>query len=426
MKKFQTLTGMHDILPDDFKYFDKVYRVAEKMADFYNYGRIEPPILEDTDIFLKGTGQDTEIVGKQMYSFKTKSEKSITIRPETTPGIVRAYIEHGMSSWTQPVKFYSYGPVFRYERPQAGRYRQFNQFNFDILGGESQSYIADVEIIQIAYQILQELGLKNIVIDINSIGGQECRFNYNKALKKYLKKHSKKLCQNCLSKINKNPLRFLDCKEISCQKIRTKDSHNLPKIIDYLEEDAKKDFTAVLEMLDFINIPYNLNHSLVRGLDYYTKTVFEILDSSNSDSKEIAFGGGGRYDNMVKLFGGKDTAACGFAIGIERIVNKMKEVQRIDDKKYKFYLAQLGTLAKNNSLKILEELRKNNIDNIYFSLQKESLGSQLNQANKLNVEYILILGQQECIEKKIIIRDMKMGEQKTIKQENLLKIIKKL
>lgn len=422
MKKFQTLTGMHDILPGDYRYFDKIYKTAENLASFYNYGKIETPILEDTNIFLKGTGKDTEIVEKQMYSFESKSGKSITLRPEMTPGIVRAYIENGMASLPQPIKLYCCGPAFRYERPQAGRYRQFHQFNFDILG--DKSYITDVEIIQIAYLSLQELGLKDIIIEINSLGEKKCRVTYNKALKKYLKKYSKNLCQNCLSKIDKNPLRFLDCKESSCQEIKAKNSSDLPKIIDYLEEEPKKDFMNILETLDYINIPYRLNHSLVRGLDYYTKTVFEILPDKKEGASSL--GGGGRYDNMIKLFGGGDVPACGFAIGIERVVNQMKEMKIMNEEKYRFYLAQLGALAKNDSFKILETLRKNNISNIYFSLQKESLRAQLSQADKLNVKYMLILGQQEVIEKKIIIRNMKTGEQDIIKQENLLQTIKKL
>ena len=417
MPKIQSLTGMHDILPEDFKYFNKIYKTGEKIADFYNYLRVEPPILEDTNLFLKGTGQNTEIVEKQMYTFDSKSNKSITLRPEGTPGVVRAYIQNGMSSWPQPVKIYSYGPVFRYERPQSGRYRQFNQFNFDIFGDEN--YPTDVEIIQIAYNFLRDIGLKNIIIEINSLGSKKCRTKYNKDLKKYLKKES--LCSDCTNRLDKNPLRFLDCKEESCQRIKV----GAPKIIDYLEEDTKKEFMSVLETLDFIGIPYSLNHSLVRGLDYYTKTVFEI-SLKNKDGDSLSLGGGGRYDNMIKLFGGGQVPACGFGIGIERVASEMKNKKEIADKKNIFYLAQLGSSAKNNCFQILEEARKANLNNIYSSLQKDSLKAQLNQANKLGVCYVLILGQKEFLEKKIIIRDMKTGEQETIKQDNLIKTLKKL
>jgi histidyl-tRNA synthetase len=322
-----------------------------------------------------------------------------------------------MSSWPQPVKIYSYGPVFRYERPQSGRYRQFNQFNFDIFGDEN--YPTDVEIIQIAYNFLRDIGLKNIIIEINSLGSKKCRTKYNKDLKKYLKKES--LCSDCTNRLDKNPLRFLDCKEESCQRIKV----GAPKIIDYLEEDTKKEFMSVLETLDFIGIPYSLNHSLVRGLDYYTKTVFEI-SLKNKDGESLSLGGGGRYDNMIKLFGGGQVPACGFGIGIERVASEMKNKKEIADKKNIFYLAQLGSSAKNNCFQILEEARKANLNNIYSSLQKDSLKAQLNQANKLGVCYVLILGQKEFLEKKIIIRDMKTGEQETIKQDNLIKTLKKL
>ncbi|MBZ1348192.1 MAG: histidine--tRNA ligase [Candidatus Nealsonbacteria bacterium] len=424
--KFQTPTGMHDILPDEQGYFRKIYNVCENAANFYQFKKIDTPILEETELFSKGTGMGSDIVQKQMYSLKTKGGDFLTLRPEFTPGIVRAYIKYGMRNLPQPVKLYSIGPVFRYERPQEDRYRQFHQFNLEILGEANP--VIDAQIIQIFYNILEELKFKKLIVEINSIGDGICRPRYRKILINYLKKRETDLCADCRQRLGKNPLRVLDCKEEKCWKI----IKQAPQAINYLCNECREHFKEVLEFLDEIELPYNLNPYLVRGLDYYTKTVFEIFEEhgiAQEEKKRNALLAGGRYDNLVKKLGGLPTPACGGAIGIERIVNliKTKEVKvssLASTAQTKIFLAQLGDLAKRKSLNLLESFRKKKI-NIAESFSRDSLKSQLAQADKIGVKYTLILGQKEVLENTIIIRDMKTGQQETKKMKEIVGIMKK-
>ena len=422
--KFQAPTGAHDILPDEQGYFRKIYSVCENVANFYQFKKIDTLILEETELFSKGTGIGTDIVQKQMYNLKTKGGDFLTLRPEFTPGIVRAYIEHGMRNLHQPVKLYSIGPVFRYERPQAGRYRQFHQFDLEILGEANP--VIDAQIIQISYNILKELKFKKLIVEINSIGDDQCRPRYRKFLVSYLKRRETDLCADCRQRLRKNPLRVLDCKEEKCWKI----IERAPQAINYLCNECRQHFKEVLEFLDEIELPYNLNPYLVRGLDYYTRTVFEIFEEkegSEQEKKTSALLGGGRYDNLVKMLGGRPTPGCGAAIGIERIVNlmKAKEVRvSLLTAQAKIFLAQLGSLAKRKSLNLLESFRKEKI-NIAESFSSDSLKSQLAQADKIEVKYTLILGQKEVLENTIIIRDMKTGQQETVKMEKVVSIMKK-
>jgi histidyl-tRNA synthetase len=424
--KFQKPAGMHDILPAEQKYFQKVYNVCEEVANFYGFKRIDTPILEETEIFSKGTGLSTDIVQKQMYSLRTKGGDSLTLRPEFTPGVVRAYIEHGMKSFPQPVKLYSLGPTFRYEKPQAGRYRQFHQFNLEVFGDENP--VIDAQIIQIFYNILKELKLKNLIIEINSIGDSQCRPYYKKLLVSYFRSRESALCTDCRRRLRENPLRVLDCKEEKCQRIISQ----APQLIDHLCEECHRHFKGVLEFLDEVELPYRLNPYLVRGLDYYTKTVFEIFteETSKTESGEAlprsALVAGGRYDNLVKLLGGEDTKAAGAALGIERIIAllKIKSLKLKKTISIPIFLAQLGNLAKRKGLKLLEDFRKSNIQ-VSESFGRDSLKAQLKIADRVGAKYTLILGQKEALEGTIIIRDMKTGRQETIKLERVVKEIKK-
>ncbi|KPJ56787.1 hypothetical protein AMJ49_03895 [Parcubacteria bacterium DG_74_2] len=414
--KFQTLTGMHDILEEDQKYFQKIHNIVESIAQFYSFQKIETPILEQTELFSKGTGPATDIVQKEMYSFRTKGGDYVSLRPEGTPSIVRAYIQHGMLSQPQPVKLYhNIAPFFRYERPQAGRYRQFHQFGFEIIGEKNS--VIDTQIIQISYNILKEVGLKDLIIEINSIGDAQCRPYYKKSLLSYLRKCQAGLCADCRRRLKENPLRVLDCKKEKCQELVSA----APQIIDYLCEECHNHFKEVLEFLDELDLPYRLNPFLVRGLDYYTKTVFEILQENEEGEKQGTLIAGGRYDGLVKLLGNKDTPACGMAGGVERIVNIMKsrEVKIPQVILPKIFLAQLGELAKKKSLKLLEEFRMAKIP-IAESLSRDSLKTQLSIADKLEVGYALILGQKEALEKTVIIREMKTGKQKTVKLDKVV------
>ncbi len=316
--KLQTLSGMHDILPQDQAYVKKIQKSVENIANYYSFQRIDVPILEFAEVFIKGTGQSTDIVEKEMYTFRTKGGDMVSLRPEFTAGIVRSYIEHGMYNLPQPVKLWTVGPLFRHERSQAGRYRQFNQFNFEALGDKSPSI--DGQIIQMSYDILKDLGFKNINIEVNSIGDSECRPYFKKILASYFKSNKSALCLDCQRRLKENPLRILDCKDEKCQRVKA----GAPQIIDHLCEACHAHFKQVLEFLDELELPYTLNPYLVRGFDYYTKTVFEIVEKTEDGESQGSLVGGGRYDGLVKLLGGRDTPAFGAAGGIERIMNVMK------------------------------------------------------------------------------------------------------
>jgi histidyl-tRNA synthetase len=418
-KTFQAPKGMRDILPSGQPYWEKIYRVARELAAAYGFGKIDTPILEDAELFVKATGQTTDIIEKQMYSLKTKGGDSLALRPEFTPGVIRAYLENGLSSLPQPVKLYSCGPLFRYERQQAGRYRQFSQLNFEIIG--SAAPVSEAQIINLFFILFKEIGLKNINLQINSIGCRNCRPAYRKALVNYYSKRADRACSDCKKRLKQNPLRLLDCKEEKCAQLIS----GAPQIIDSLCEECHNHFKGVLEFLDELEIPYILNPYLVRGLDYYTKTVFEFC-RENDEVRQGALGAGGRYDYLVKLLGGKETPACGGACGLERIVALMKEqsIKASSVLSPKVFLIQLGDLAKRKSLLLFEELRKSNVTAVESS-SKDSIKTQLKLADKIGAKFVLILGQQEVLDKAIIVRDMQTGVQETIKQEKLIKELKK-
>jgi len=415
--KFQSLTGMHDILPDEQVYFQKVQKSVENIANYYTFQKIETPILEDTEVFSKAVGIATDIVGKEMYTFRTKGGDLVSLRPEGTAAIMRSYLEHGMHNLPQPVKFWYIGPFFRYERPQAGRFRQFHQFGFEALGEKNSS--VDGQIIQMSYDVLKELGFKNLTIEVNSIGDSECRPYFKKILASYFRSRRSSLCSDCQRRLKENPLRILDCKEEKCQRVKS----SAPQIIDHLCKDCHAHFKQVLEFLDELELPYTLNPYLVRGLDYYTKTVFEIVEKSEDGANVGTLIGGGRYDNLAKLLGGRDTPSCGAAGGIERIIALMKARDTKLSKKpdgAKIFLAQLGQMAKRKSLKLFEEFREAKIP-VAESFSKDSLKSQLRAADKLGIRYVLIFGQKEALEDFVTLRDMETGTQKEIKLDKVVK-----
>jgi histidyl-tRNA synthetase len=418
--KFQNVTGMHDILPEDQKYYEKVYETAKSIAEFYGFSRIETPVLEDSELFAKGTGMTTDIVQKQMYSFKTKGGDNLTLRPEGTPPVARSYLQNGMANWPQPVKLWYWGPYFRHEKPQAGRYRQFWQLGFEVIG--QSGAITDAQIIQIYFNILKELGLGDIAIEINSIGDAVCRPGYRKALASYLRSREGALCADCKRRVKENPLRVLDCKEEKCQAVRAQ----APQVVDHLCDECKAHFKEVLEYLEEIGLPYRLNPYLVRGLDYYTRTVFEIYQEGGNGAAQAALGGGGRYDALIKMLGGKETPAMGGALGIDRIVMAMKaaDIKVGEEKKVKVFLAQLGNLGKKKCLKLFEELRQAGIAT-GESFDRDSLKSQLKIADKYGAKFTLLLGQKEALEGTIILRDMETGKQESLKLDVAVAEIKK-
>jgi histidyl-tRNA synthetase len=419
-----SLRGMHDILPEDQVYYQKFLKIAEKLASLYNFKRIDTPILERAELFIKGTGAITDIVQKEMYTFRSKGGEWLALRPEGTPPVVRAYLEHGMISWPQPVKLYYYGPFFRHESPQAGRYREFRQFGLEAIGEKDASI--DSEIILLTYHIIQKFGLKKNIVEINSIGCPRCRAKYKKLLIRHLTRHQMALCQNCRRRIKANPLRVLDCKEVRCRPV----IEAAPQIIDYLCQECHNHFKEVLEYLEEVKIPYTLNPYLVRGLDYYTRTVFEIL--REGDNQKLSLAGGGRYDGLIKVYSRRDIPACGSAIGVERVIDKVKEELEkksgkpfLKEEKVQVFLAHVGEAAAKKCFKILEDLRSANIST-EAHLGKDSLKNQLAVADKLEASIVLILGQKEMLEGRILIRDMKTGHQDLIKIDKLIPKVKTL
>jgi len=411
---------MNDVLPSVSKYWEKFLKVSKEMAAYYGFETIGTPILESAELFKKGIGGATDIVEHEMYTLKTKGGDFLALRPELTAGAVRAYIENGFFSQPQPVKFFHWGPVFRHEAPQAGRYRQFHQADFDIIG-ESDA-VVDVQVIQLIYAILCEIGLKNLTIRINSIGDKSCWNRYRDEIKMYYRNKVNRLCRNCKKRFKENPLRLLDCKEVECVALKG----SAPNSIDYLDHACHDHFKLILEFLDELGLPYVLDSYLVRGLDYYTRTVFEIAPEEASGS-QIAIASGGRYDYLVSNLGGRPTPAMGGSIGIERAVSEMRrqEVKVASLKpKARVFLAQLGDLAKKKSLKLFTEFRKNNIP-VCESFGRDSIKAQLRVADRLCSDLALIIGQKEALDNTLILREMQSGVQETIPLEKIIDEVKK-
>lgn len=430
-KPIQVPKGTFDILPDDQKYWEKVRSVVKRVAQSYGFERIDTPIFEYSDLYLASVGEATDVVEKQMYSFKSKGGDTLSLRPEGTAGVARAYIENGMTNLPQPVKLYYIGPMFRYEQPQAGRFRQFRQAGIEVIGDLDPIY--DAEAINAFVVICRELGLRNLNVEMNTIGCNKCRSEFRSQLLRYYKPRAAKLCRDCKRRIKENPLRLLDCKEEKCEQIKA----HAPNFIDHLCEECHNHFKAVLEYLDETEIPYSLNPHLVRGFDYYTKTVFEVFledehisgdDGGNEKThrrSKLALGGGGRYDNLVKLLGGKDAPAVGAGLGLDRIIGAMKQQGVKIPPLYKpdVFLIQLGALSKKKCLKLYEELRQSGIA-VAEAFGKDSIKTQLRAADREGTALSLILGQKEAIDGVIIVREMSSGAQETVPLEKVIKIIK--
>ncbi|MFA5751194.1 MAG: histidine--tRNA ligase [Candidatus Paceibacterota bacterium] len=429
-KMISSPKGMRDIMNDEYYSFQGFFEKAQEVAIYYGFKPIQTPILEYANVFERGVGEGTDIIEKEMYSLKTKGGDHLAMRPEFTAGLMRAYIEHGMQTLPQPVLLYKYGPVFRHDNPQKGRYREFRQFDLDTLGSEKS--IMDALVIKAGMSILEEAGARNLSIDINSIGDKECRNGYLKELVGYYKKHINSLPKIDRERLKKNPLRILDSKDPKTIEI----NKEAPDSVSFLCASCKKHFMEVLEYLEEMEIPYNINKNLVRGLSYYNRTVFEILTeqeeindkNSTGEKKLIAIAGGGRYDYLAKTLGHKkDIPAVGFSVGVDRIIESgwYKKLYPRIIKKPKICFIQLGTEAKLKSLNIIEILRKAHIP-ITQSLSRDSLGSQLAIAEKLSIPYSIIFGVKEAIDNSVIVRNMENRSQETVKIEKLLDYLKEL
>jgi len=422
-KTYNLVRGMHDILPKEEKYWKKIYHTAENLAEYFQFGRIDTPVVEEAGLFVRSLGRGTDVVDKEMYIFEDRDSTRVCLRPESTAAVVRAYIMHGMWNNSQPVKMWYWGPMFRHDRPQAGRYRQFYQAGYEVIG--TAEPISDAELIVVAYNLFQELHLP-VEVRINSIGTTEDRQRYKAELTNYYRSKRSYLCEDCRQRISKNPLRLLDCKAEQCQPIK----EDAPQIIDWLSEASKSHLMKVLEYLDELSIPYVLTPTLVRGLDYYTHTVFEFYPTGlSAETAQSALGGGGRYDLLVEELGGRPTSAAGLSLGVERIVSAIKAFNEQNKTSWPapavdVFFAQLGDRARSRALKLLDELRQHGFK-VAFNLYKNSLKAQMELANNYKVPYTLILGQKEVQEGSVIIRDMESGVQEIVDQKKLQSVLRK-
>ncbi|MEK7453261.1 MAG: histidine--tRNA ligase [Patescibacteria group bacterium] len=427
-QSFQVNKGTFDILPNEQKYWDKVRDVFKNISLRYGFERIDTPIFEDVALYEATVGEFTDIIEKQMYVFKTKGKDDVALRPEGTASVVRSYVENGMLNLPQPVKLAYIGPMFRYEQPQSGRYRQFHQIGFEILGDADPVY--DAQIINVFMKICNNLGLKNLNVEINSIGCKQCRTSYKTQLLRYYRGRIKGVCIDCKKRAKINPLRLLDCKEEKCQPIKM----NAPSLVDNLCKECHDHFKSVLEFLDELAVPYSLNSHLVRGLDYYTKTVFEVFledehfeggNEKTHKKSKLAIGGGGRFDDLIKMIGGKNTPAVGAAIGMERVIGVIKKqgIKISDHTKSQVFLIQVGDMGKKKCIKLFDELSSAGL-HVSESFGRNSLSSQLRIADKFGVKLSLIIGQKEAIDGDVILRDMETGAQETIPIESIIKTIK--
>lgn len=416
----QSVKGMHDVLPPDQIYWDRVGKVVRELAEFYGFQKIDTPVLEQYALFERGVGEGTDVVEKEMFTLKTKGGDHLALRPEGTAPVVRAYLEHGLGRLGQPQKLYFVERMFRHEAPQQYRPRQFTQADFEIIGVPNDP-VFDAEIITIAIRILEELKIKNTVLQINSIGCRVCRPVYTRQLQTYYRQYEKSLCKDCQTRLKVRPLRLLDCKQSGCQEFKER----APSFLDKLCAACSGHLKSVLEYLEELAIPYTISKTLVRGLDYYNRTVFEIVPEGEC-AVIGTLPGGGRYDYLVETMGGRPTPAVGFAVSFERLIAAMKlqEVKLMEKRIKHVFVAHAGELAKKKALRLVEDLRRAGIPALE-SLARESLGAQLKVANRENAVVALILGQKEVYEGSVIIRDMKTGLQESYPSARMLEELKK-
>jgi len=410
--------GTKDIYGSYMEEWQRVEQVMRELCSDFGIKEIRIPIFEHTELYLRGVGETTDIVQKEMYTFKDKADRSITLRPEGTAGVARSFIEHGMYNNPQPTRRFYIGPMFRYENTQKGRQRQFHQFGVEMLG--SYSPALDAEAISVAAELLKRLGIKDVELRINSLGCNECRQRYNTALKEYIGSNIDKLCDDCKSRFDKNPLRVLDCKEESCQRIIAE----APVVLDYLDDECKEHFETVKAILDDMGIKYTVDEKIVRGLDYYTRTVFEFV--ANGIGAQGTVCGGGRYDNLIAECGGQPMGCAGFAVGIERLLlmleaqnGEFKETNEMD-----IYIGSIGKEGLVKSQGIAYRMRSEGIRAEGDSVGR-SVKAQMKYANKIGAKYSVILGDNEIAEDTANLKNMETGEQEQIKVSELVEIMKK-
>jgi histidyl-tRNA synthetase len=415
---YQAPRGTQDILPEEQLYWRFIEQKATNIAQLYGYERIDTPVFEDAGLFVRTVGEGTDIVEKEMYSFTDRGGGQVTLRPEGTAPVCRAYLEHGMHNMVQPVKLFYVTPIFRYEKPQAGRFRQHHQFGCEAIGEADPSL--DAEVIAMAWQFFSSLGLNDLTMQVNSIGCRQCRPVYLKALGYFYASHPQHICPECTLRLKRNPLRLLDCKKPQCQQVAA----SAPKSVDYLCSDCEEHLNRLKDYLGILGLPFNLNHCLVRGLDYYTRTVFEIQPHLEGSQSTIC--GGGRYDNLIEELGGQPTPAIGFASGIERIIlNLMQEHAEIPAiPKPKVFFASTGHETQNEVVKQAALHRKSGIA-VFQTLGAKSLKAQLRQANAFGVTFTVIFGEEELKSGMAILRNMTTAQQELVAINDLASLLKK-
>ncbi|MFA5104295.1 MAG: histidine--tRNA ligase [Candidatus Margulisiibacteriota bacterium] len=414
--KYQSLRGTHDILPDQTPVWQYVETKIHDKFQSCGFCEIRTPAIEQAELFTRSIGDNTDIVSKEMYTFEDKGGRSISLRPEATASVVRAAIEHNLAIKDKISKLYYIGPMFRYERPQAGRFRQFYQAGVELLG--SSSAFADAEVILAGVLLFNSLGLRSLEVEINSVGCGKCRPAYEKELKKHLEEHSSKLCFECRERTDKNVLRTLDCKKAACREIIS----SAPSLKGMLCEDCRAHFDQLQSALSSFGVKVSVNEKLVRGLDYYTKTTFEILSKELGAQNAVC--GGGRYDALIEQLGGSKIPAVGMAIGLERLISVM-EAQKLfpePEKELAVYIAAMGKEAQQKAFKQVFELRKSGVS-AETDLSGKSLKSQLKAADNLGAKYVLIIGEEELKKGLFPLRNMKTGQQKEIKMDELFREI---
>ncbi|ALF17274.1 histidine--tRNA ligase [Fusobacterium animalis] len=413
MKLIKAVRGTKDIIGEEAKKYVYISNVAQKMFENYGYNFVKTPIFEETELFKRGIGEATDVVEKEMYTFKDRGDRSITLRPENTASLVRCYLENAIYAKEEISRFYYNGSMFRYERPQAGRQREFNQIGLEVFGEKSPK--VDAEVIAIGYKFLEKLGISDLEVKINSVGSKESRTIYREKLIEHFSKHLDDMCDDCKDRINRNPLRLLDCKVD-----KDKDFYkSAPNIIDFLFEDERKHYEDVKKYLDVFGIKYTEDPTLVRGLDYYSSTVFEIVTNKLGSQGTVL--GGGRYDNLLKELGDKDIPAVGFATGVERIMMLLGE--NYPKNNPDVYIAWLGENTSETALKIAESLRDNDIK-VYIDYSEKGMKSHMKKADKLSVRYCIILGEDELNKGIVLLKDFSTREQKEVKIEEIVNQIK--
>lgn len=400
--------GTMDVIPDNSYKWQFIEQKMREITREFGVSEIRTPVFEHTELFSRGVGDTTDVVEKEMYTFNDKGDRSITLRPEGTAGAVRLFIEHGLFNNPMPIKTYYLTSCYRYEKPQAGRMREFHQFGVEYFGSPNPS--ADAEIMELALTLYDRLGLKGLSLNINSIGCPKCRREYNNKLKEYLKSNYDNLCDTCKSRFDRNPMRILDCKSSICKDI-VKDA---PLLIEHICDECREHFELVKNHLENVGISYSIDPYIVRGLDYYTKTVFEIIAQNKNSNNTIC--GGGRYDGLVEQLGGNSTPACGFALGMERLLLTMEEqvVEIPDDNNVQLYI---GNIGENNSLyahKLAYQLRNKGVSVEIDHLGK-SVKAQLKYANKINAKYVIVLGDDEISSNECKLKNMSDGSEKIVK-----------